>query len=118
MSENNMPSALRQLLGAGNTEGWPGLSEEATKEANAEMALETFERARVIAAPFMSSAGRESLRALERLTVEQSTLSQSFDNLDFWHATASMLVREGQNSLVRHIKACIAQAEQGPPKPE
>lgn len=119
MSENNSPMpALQRLLSGGALaeNGWAGLSEtdadSTQKRQEAELAR--YEAAAEIAGPFMTPGGRTSLRKLRELTIERPTWPAEGQG-GFYDAAAYGFAREGQNSIIRHIEACIALVEKGPP---
>ncbi len=108
-------SPLQKLL-AGN-QGWGGLEDAAgadSPEKENEAAMARFEAAHLIAAPFMTPAGRACLEKLKELTVDAPTWPAEGRG-GFYDASMFGFAREGQNSIVRHVIAMIDVAERGPP---
>lgn len=116
-SNGTMP-ALQQLL-AGNgfaNSGWEGLAEQAGDPVAKQHAalMSRYEEATKIAAAFMTPAGRVALAKLREVTIDQPTWPAEGRG-GFYDAAAYGFAREGQNSIIRHIEACIELAEKGPP---
>lgn len=114
---NAQMGILRDLI-SGNSNaasGWEALDakSEKNKEAVSAMQQKQYELAQTIALPFMGVKGRACIEALKRITIEEPTFGQA--DLDKEHMVLWMAAREGQNSIVRHILACIKRAEEGPP---
>ena len=124
IDQNNPMQALQDLIagrrdGTENT-GWENLDGTKLAEAQAKAGLERYQRALSIAHVFMTSEGRTALEAIRKITVLEPSFMHAVPGenpvqLDALHATIWMYVREGQNSIVRHIEECIKIAEQGPP---
>lgn len=95
--------------------GWKELEESAGELTDQQKlsGIERYERASVVARPFMSPEGKACLAALRASTVESS--SWQVDQLGLINAIGYGVFREGQNALVRYIEKCISVAMQGPP---
>ncbi len=116
MNANEMPALKKLLSGAGLLEnGWDGLEPDDANDAGNqyEAALARYEAAREIAVPYMSEQGKRALAKLKEITVMQPSFSVDARTYD--EACAYGFAREGQNSVVRHVEACIEIATQGPP---
>lgn len=98
--------------------GWEGL-ETLTSEVDAgkkfEAARKRYEDAYVLIAPFRTAEGQRSLAALKAMTQDAPTWDG--ENLDYQKAVSYGFVREGQNSIYRHLMICMQIVEQGPPTP-
>lgn len=106
---------LKSLGGGGRVpEGWAGVDATSPENAanKAQQAQERYEFALSIAAPFMSQAGRTSLEALRRVTIESPAWKP--DELGLLNAVGYGIFHEGMNSLVRYIERMIDIAQQGP----
>jgi hypothetical protein len=94
------------------TGGWAGLnSDAATQAANTENAHEQWLMASRIAKPFIGREGQEALQLLAERTTENTTWDPDLGP----NAVNNGFFREGQNSIVRFIRQCIAKAQEGPP---
>ncbi len=90
-------------------EGWAGLEETGADEASAH---ERWQKAMIVARPFMTDEGRQSLGSLRADTLGQATWDR---DLGLLNGVANGLFREGQNSIIRYIEQCIEIAAEGPP---
>jgi hypothetical protein len=111
--------AIQKILSGGfASDGWAGLegTDPKIKEQRERAQEESLERVMVIARAFMGPNGQAALQALRESTIEQP----SFDvqNLGLINGIGYGIMREGQNSIVRYIEACIKSAQQGPSGPE
>jgi hypothetical protein len=90
------------------------IGEEVTQHKEA-VSRQSFEKASLIAAPFMTEAGALSLRTIRDITIELPCFDPDMAKLRGYSNTEYGIFREGQNSFVRYIETCIAVAKQGPP---
>lgn len=95
-------------------QGWAGLEDMDTGKQYAGL-LKRYEDAYQLVAPFRTAEGHTALHVLKALTVECPTWDG--ENQDYQKAIAYGFVREGQNSIYRHIMACMKIVEDGPPTP-
>ena len=105
------------LTGGFDKDGWEGLEgSDQVKEQRARQQEERHERVMVIARAFAGPIGKEALAALRESTIEQP----AFDvvNMGLLNGIGYGVFREGQNSIVRYIEACIKTAQHGPAGPE
>ena len=105
------------LTGGFDKDGWEGLEgSDQVKEQRARQQEERHERVMVIARAFAGPVGKEALAALRESTIEQP----AFDvvNMGLLNGIGYGVFREGQNSIVRYIEACIKTAQHGPAGPE
>jgi hypothetical protein len=110
-----MATKLLKELGVKPPEGgWASLDEKApeAEAARKEHALRRYERAQVVAAPFMTPGGQACLAELRAATIESPAWQP--DQLGLLNAIGSGILREGQNSLVRWIQQQIEIVQQGP----
>lgn len=93
--------------------GWKSLIEQQRepKEVTREVLQGQYESALVIARPFMGKDGAASLAALAARTTENVTWDPELGA----NAVNHGFFREGQNSIVRFIRACMETVEKGPP---
>jgi hypothetical protein len=116
MTYDPMQQLNELLQNTNNLDGWSGLgqqAEQATEEQTRAHALQRYEAARVIAAPFMTAQGREALEKMR----EQLAGNPKWpvDELGLINAVGYGVFREGQASVVRWLDQCIKVAEEGPP---
>ena len=111
--------AIQKILTGGfAADGWEGLegTDPKIQEQRARQQEERHERVMVIARAFAGPVGKEALAALRESTIEQP----AFDvvNMGLINGIGYGVFREGQNSIVRYIEACIKTAQHGPAGPE
>lgn len=95
--------------------GWGGLEEKPPNaEEEEQRAFARYEAAHAIAAPFMTPAGRQSLAKLKDMTTDKPSWPAEGRG-GFYDTAMYGFVREGQNSVIRHIENMIAIAQAGPP---
>ena len=114
---DNKQDAINKIL-AGNmtTDGWNSLTGDGaleSQEATHEQLVAAWQRKRDIAVPFIEHP--LALQLLREQTIDEPAFKP--DEFGAFDAIVYGLFREGQDSMIRFIEACVKQAKEGPPDP-